>query len=61
MYEMSVFDPARKKLGVPEHKDVDDAMFQWFQNTRASRKFQAHVIYSRHTGFRLSRLLLANP
>ena len=38
MYEKSVFHLARKKLLVAEHKDVDDAVFQWFQNTRASRK-----------------------
>jgi len=36
MYEKSVFDPARKKLRVAEHKDVDDAVFQWFTNTRAT-------------------------
>ncbi|XP_039386738.1 tigger transposable element-derived protein 4-like [Mauremys reevesii] len=37
MYEKSVFDPARKKLRVAEHKDVDDALFQWLTNTRATK------------------------
>ncbi|KAH1173012.1 hypothetical protein KIL84_016851 [Mauremys mutica] len=36
MYAKSVFDPARKKLRVAEHKDVDDALFQWFTNTQAT-------------------------
>ncbi|XP_046725929.1 tigger transposable element-derived protein 4-like [Silurus meridionalis] len=36
MYEKSVFDPARKKIRVAKHKDVDDAVFQWFTNTRAT-------------------------
>ena len=36
MYEKSLFDPARKKLRVAEHKGVDDAVFQWFTNTRAT-------------------------
>ena len=36
MYEKSVFDPTRKKLRGAEHKDVDDAVFQWFTNTRAT-------------------------
>ncbi|MGL5085476.1 MAG: transposase, partial [Clostridium sp.] len=36
MYEKSLFDPARKKLRVAEHKGVDDAVFQWFTNTLAT-------------------------
>ncbi|KAI5099209.1 hypothetical protein C0J45_11348 [Silurus meridionalis] len=35
-YEKSVFDPSRKKLRVAKHKDLEDAVFQWFTNTRAT-------------------------
>uniref|UniRef100_A0A3B3Q9M8 HTH CENPB-type domain-containing protein n=1 Tax=Paramormyrops kingsleyae TaxID=1676925 RepID=A0A3B3Q9M8_9TELE len=35
MYEKSVFDPERKRFRAAVHKDVDDALLQWFTNTRA--------------------------